>query len=232
MDYIFLQGQTIEPILRTQPNLYEYWMLPIFILVLIILAYVRVGYAKRLNRLFSSLIRIQILRQVMREELVFSHRASVLLHFNFILIGATIIYCALQINNVQVNEAQGFVLYAVIAGLLASLYIGKLILNVILRKLYRDPGILREYLFEVFLINKAAGVALIPFTVGLVFVNISRARELLWIIGIGVGLFLIFRLVQGFRMTLSYRVSLVYIILYLCTLEILPILALVKVIEL
>jgi len=222
------QVQTLEPIPRESPNLYESWMLPVLILVLALVAYVRGAYGRRLSRLFNSLWRIQILRQVMREELVFSHRASILLHFNFVLVASLAIYSWLKLTDTDFLNLEGFTLYAALAGIVASVYIVKLIITTILRKVFKDPGLIREYLFEVFLINKAAGILLLPLALGLLILNISNANTLLLAIAIIALLFILFRFFQGLRLSLDYKVSSVYIILYLCTLEILPFLVLAK----
>ena len=215
-------SQNIEPVLRETPNLFEFWMLLVLLLILGIIAYVRVVYFKRLNRLFRSLWRIQILRQVMREELVFSHRASVLLHFNFVLVTSLIIYCWMMVVDLKTGALRGIFLYLAIALSLLGIYIFKLILNALLRRIFRDPGVIREYLFEVFLINKAGGIILLPLVIALIFTNIGNAQILLLTALSLLLLFLVFRFVQGFRLTLNYRLSGIYIILYLCTLEILP----------
>ena len=218
----------LVPELRHAPNLYEYWMLAAFLVILIILAYVRVAYTRRLYRLFSSLVRIQILRQVMREELVFSHRVSVFLFINFALVMGLILFGADKFYEWNFTEAEGWELYLIFVALVAGGYLLKLIFNFILRKILHDKGLVKEYLFEVFLVNKALGVIFLPFAIAICFINIGSLNILFIIIGILFLLFILFRLYQGLVMSLSYSVSRVYIILYLCTLEILPFLVIWK----
>ncbi len=226
--YTFLSFD-INPVLRSAPNLYEDWMIGVVLLIFGILAYMRVAYSKRLSRLFNSLVRIQILRQVMREELVFSHRASVLLLINFVLVVSLIVYCALQYFDWHDTNLEGIQLFLAIAGVVSLIYLGKLLLAIFMRWLYKDKGLIREYLFEAFLINKAVGVVFIPIAIGLVFVNTGKLELLFSISGILILLLLAFRVFQGLRMSTSYSVSWVYIILYLCTLEILPFVLLIGV---
>lgn len=218
----------INPILRESPNLYEDWMIGVIVLMFGILAYMRVTYSKRLGRLFSSLVRIQILRQVMREELVFSHRASVLLSINFVLVTALILYCGFKFFHWQSFGLDGFNLFCVLAGLITFIYLGKLVLTIFLRWLYKDQGLIREYLFEAFLINKAVGVVFLPIVFGVIFLNIGKV-SLMFTVGAALAIaFFVFRIAQGLRMSTSYSVSWVYIILYLCTLEILPFVLLIE----
>lgn len=229
--HILLQignGGSLIPELRHTPNLFESWMLIAFLAILVILAYVRVAYTRRLYRLFSSLVRIQILRQVMREELVFSHRVSVFLYINFSLVMGLILFGADKFYGWNFTNADGWELYLIYVALIGGGYLIKLIFNFILRKILHDPGLVKEYLFEVFLVNKALGVIFLPFAIAICFVNIGSLHMIFPIIGILVVLFILFRLYQGLAMSLSYSVSRVYIILYLCTLEILPLLVIWK----
>lgn len=221
----------IAPELRPSPNLFEDWMLAVFFVTLLSIAYVRIAYQRRLQRLFSSLLRIQILRQVMREELVFSHRASVFLFFNFVLLAALIIYMALKFYGATLPAGEGLQSYGILAGAVAGVYFGKLLLNRFIRRLLSDAGLIREYLFEVFLVNKVAGLFAIPLALAMAFLNIGNVAPL-FIAALFLGLaMLVYRMFQGLLMSATYPVSPVYIILYLCTLELLPFFVLVKALE-
>ncbi len=212
----------IEPILRPNPNLYEYWMFPVLLVVFIILAYVKIAYSKRFQRIFSSLVRLQILRQLMREELVFSHRATVLLFLNFVLIISLVIYTYINYAGWSVGEWKGQALYWLITGYVAAAYSLKLVGNYSLRILFNDKGLLKEYMYEVVLLNKVLGLILIPLVFGLIFLNIGSVQLLYMIFIFIVGASLLYRIIQGAIMCAGYTISGVYIILYLCTLEILP----------
>jgi hypothetical protein len=221
----------IEPALRPSPNLYEDWMLLVFLLALLNVAYVRMAYQRRLHRLFSSLLRLQILRQVMREELVFSHRASVLLFLNFVLLAALIVYLAFKYFSLELPFGPGPRSYLVFVVTLAAVYYGKLLLNRGLRWLLRDSGLIREYLFEVFLINKAAGLLALPLGLAIAILNIGSVGSLFWAALLIVAILLLFRVIKGLLMSQAYPVSRVYIILYLCSLEIVPFLVLIKALQ-
>lgn len=217
----------LSPELRPSPNLYEDWMILVFFLSLTILAYVRVVYGKRIQRLYSSLLRVQILKQVMREELVFSHRASVLLFLNFCLVISLIGVAAAKFYGWNVFGTSGMVLYGVFFVTVSGAYLLKLLVASILRVVLADPGLLREYLYVVFLVNKAAGIILLPLALGLIYLNVGALQQIFFAC-IAVLLILgLYRIVQGALLSVGYRVPKVYIILYLCTLEIMPLLVII-----
>lgn len=164
----------------------------------------------------------------MREELVFSHRVSVLLFLNFSLVAGLILYTAAVFYDWNLFGYMGWEAYLILVGVIAAAYVAKVVVGYFLRKLYNDKGLIREYLFEVILIDKALGIILLPFAIALAFMNVGSLNLLLISVGVLVVLFLFFRLFQGVIMSFSYSVSWVYIILYLCTLEILPFLVVYK----
>lgn len=226
-----LQVGDIVPELRQVPSLYEYWMLIAYFLMLTNLAYMRVSYSRRLERLFSSLIRMQILKQIMREELVFSHRVSVLLFINFAMVSGMILFGAFKYYDWHIFNFTGWELYLALVAAVAGIYLVKLIFNALLRKIINDRGLIKEYLFKVFLVNKTLGVVLLPFAIAIGFINYSYLDFIFITTGVLYACFILFRIFKGLSMSLSYAVPRIYIILYLCTLEILPLLIVWKVFQ-
>ncbi len=224
----FLLQIDIVPELRSAPSLYEDWMLLLFALVFIHIAYVRISYQRRLQRLFSSLLRLQILRQLMREELVFSHRASVLLFANFVLLLSLVFYLTAKFFEWSLPYGYGWLSYLVVVASIALLYFSKLMLGRFMRWLFKDGSVIREYLFELFLVNKALGLLLIPVCLAMAYTSAGSVILLLWLAAfLAAGSFL-FRILQGLRISRSHRAHGVYIFLYLCTLEILPVLVIAE----
>jgi hypothetical protein len=212
----------MEPILRENPILFESWMIGVFLIALGALAYIRVVYSKRFGLLFKTAARLQILRQVMREELLFSHRASLVFFAHFVVMASLVVYAALNFYEVVEEETLGLSLYLIVLFGLLLLYLLKFFFMGVLRWVYEDKGLLREYRFEVFSVSKILGMIYLPLALISVSVNVG---ELEWVFPLAALLFgfsFAFRAVQGLAMSFSYNVSRIYIILYLCTLEILP----------
>jgi hypothetical protein len=158
----------------------------------------------------------------MREELLFSHRASLVLFTHFIGMTALIIYAALNYYDLVTEEMTGLTLYLSILLVLLGLYLLKFGFMGVLKWLYQDKGLLREYRFEVFTVSKILGLMFLPLALISVSVNVGKLE---WVFPLAALLFVVsfvFRTVQGLAMSFSYNVSRIYIILYLCTLEILP----------
>ena len=212
----------MEPILRETPSLFEPWMSIVFFLSMAGLAYIRIVYPRRFGILAKTAFRLQILRQVMREELLFSHRSSLVLFTHFIIMTSVIIYAAINYYNVLGASQAGLGTFSIIVLAVLAIYLLKFSLMGFLKWAYADEGLIREYRFEVFSISKILGIVYLPIAILVVTQNVGSIS---WIFILAIILFvvsLIWRTVQGLAMSFSYSVSPVYIILYLCTLEILP----------
>lgn len=213
----------MEPILRPNPSLFEPWMLWVFLLGAIIIASIRVTYPRRLPRLFRGIIRLQMLRLIMRDEVLFSHRASVGLFINFCLSMAMVLSLSATYYGVMPELLSGPTGFIYLFAAVLLVYSMKVALMQFLSWLYRDPGPLREYAYEVVLICNTAGLVLLPLGLVLAVTNIGNLPVLFTVTAItGLG-FILFRYIQGIAIGMGYRVSRLYIISYLCTLEILPI---------
>jgi len=88
--------------------------------------------------------------------------------------------------------------------------------------IFSDSERISEYIFNVFLINKILGLSLIPIVVLATY--LSSGQEVLLHVGISlVVLFYVYRLFRGYFIGRdNANLSQFYIFLYLCTLEILP----------
>lgn len=212
----------MEPILRENPILFESWMIGVFLIALGALAYIRVVYSKRFGLLFKTAARLQILRQVMREELLFSHRASLVLFAHFVVMSSLVVYAALNFYEVVEEETLGLSLYLIVLLGLLLLYLLKFFFMGVLRWVYEDKGLLREYRFEVFSVSKILGMIYLPLALISVSVNVGKLEWVFPLAAFLFGVSFVFRAVQGLAMSFSYNVSRIYIMLYLCTLEILP----------
>ncbi len=213
----------MDPILRPNPSLFEPWMLWVVLTGAVLVAFIRVSYPRRLPRLFRGILRMQMLRMIMRDEALFSHRASVALYLNFCLSLALVTYLACKYYGILPEVITGFVGYLYLFAGILVVYLLKVILMRFLGWLYLDHGPLNEYTYGVVLTNNAAGLVLLPLGLVLALTNVGNLPTLLLISGIIFLFFILFRYIRGVGIAMSYRVSGLYIISYLCTLEILPI---------
>ena len=203
----------------------------IFVLLasLAVLAWVRVNYPNRFRKLYNNLTNTRMLRQVMREEIVFSHRASLALLLVFLLEGALFIYLIDKISIYHPMPYEGWMLYLYYLFLLICIYTIKT-LSIRLVMILTDGNFgLEEYNYNVFLFLKATALVGLPILVCMIYLPREHAEIFLYSFITIAALFFIIRIGRGIINAFRLHISLFYIILYLCTLEILPLYVFFKV---
>jgi hypothetical protein len=172
-----------------------------------------------------------------------SHRASIILIGQFFLIVSLFIYTALTFFQVDIIPGSGFGLYLKILFIIILMYLVKA-LTITLIKLISDGDFgLTEYNFMVFLTNKFLGLVLLPLLIlasvwpthvvtSVGDVELSKVTFIIICVGLTlIALNFLIRNGRAVGFALSTKVRFIYIILYLCTLEFLPLALLVKVLN-
>ena len=221
----------IQPTLKPSPVLGEMWMVFVFLLIFSLLAVLRWNYAKNFKELFQAVINLRLLREILREEIILTSRASqVVIVLAFLSIG---LFAKLSFNYIDFKllglQLSGFLEFIWIVTFLVGVYCVKMLFLFFIRKLFVADNQLIEYEFNVSLMLKLAGMAVLP--ISLLLAYFSHTSQ--WfLIGLGLAVLLgsmLWRWIRGLVQAVSNRVSILYIILYLCTLEILPVAVLLKI---
>lgn len=88
----------------------------------------------------------------------------------------------------------------------------------------------REFMTNLWCFHINAGLLVSPFVIALFFVQDYMVLPLLKVIGCELALLMIVKLIRWFEIFFVYKVSILYMILYLCALELIPLLSLYKVV--
>jgi hypothetical protein len=217
----------MQPTERTANN--DYWTVIVFLVALSSLAWMRVMHSRRFGQLLTSFVANRYVKQLIREEFVLSHGASIALTTNFILVGSLFVYGAADYFDWNITGATGFTLYLQICAAIVATYVAKVIFMRLVQFLFNADYGLVEGRFNVFLSNQMLGLVLLPIVLGITYMQ-PDVRYVLILLSVGlVGLLFVYRLFRGILTALSYNVSKFYLFLYLCTLEILPLVVLIKV---
>jgi len=203
-------------------NLADEWLTGLLLLVVLVLSWVKVNYGKRIPRLFGAILNTRLLRQLMREELVFSHRASIGLMGCFLIVFSLLLYEADKLFGLQLFLADGVVLWAGYLALAVLMIALKSLSVLVVQGLSGGDFGLGEYQYTSILVFKASGLILLPFIMLGAYLSQESARYAVIFGGAVYSIGLIVRLLRGLLGAVGNRVPLFYIFLYLCTLEILP----------
>ena len=221
-----LKAQRIQPVSfkKYQPD----WILGFLLLCFMLLAWVQVFYRRRFRQILMAPYSKRFLNQLVRDGDLFSERISLVAGFIYLVTISLFLY---QFNElVPITDAtkliRGFPLFALISIFLLGFWILKIGLIRFLSFIFRTRQTSREYILNILIFNILTGIFLLPL---LVFAVYLKCVVFLWICMIIFALFFIFRLIRGFLIGISItKFSYVFLFVYLCSLEMLPLVVLMK----
>ncbi len=204
-----------------------WWLSLIVFICFTIIVVLRVFDNRRLTQLLTGFVRASSLSIYYREESALTGRVSLLLIFNFLLVVPLFLW---QIIAYSYPEVVSWSLYPSLILSITLMYGVKIVSMRFLGFLFEQREASNEYTFTILLFNKTIGLILFPVVVLLAF-SYGFSPDIL--IGLGIILWSIVLIYRIFRCLLigvgTGGLSLLYFLLYLCTLEILPFVVIFKV---
>jgi hypothetical protein len=229
----FFKGHELK-IKNQEPNLITgtnpIWLFYVLVILVAGFTWVKVFYAHTFEHILASFISKTMSNQIVRDENLLLQRASFLLTGIFYLVFALFIYqVSIFYNFLPDFFPAGFARFLILAVLVSTIYSFKFIILKVSGFIFQLDKPVSAYIFNIFLINNLVGILLLPVVIIIAFTTTFAATIIFKIAIIGIILLYIFRLGRGIMIGLSLTdFSLFYLILYICTLEIAPLLLIIK----
>jgi len=156
-----------------------------------------------------------------------------LLFFYFITTGL-FVFMAMNYYGLYLSYTHGFISFLTFSLLITTIYFIKIASIKILGFIFLQKKVIDEYIHNLKLFNITIGIVLLPIIICIPFLNAYLVSES-HLIQSGFIIFIIifiFKLIRGFFVSYRQNVSVFYILLYLCTLEILPLALLLRIVTL
>jgi len=126
---------------------------------------------------------------------------------------------------------QGGLLFLFNFALLSSVFLGKVVLHNIAGILFNRVRLVREYLYNMFIFNKLAGLVALPLVFLLVYTESLTQEILFWITVVVLSSLVVMRVIRAVIYSYRKEVLIFYMFLYLCALEITPLVLLYRWLE-
>lgn len=204
------------------------WMVGVSLFVVILMAIIRFSFSKYLQRLIDAIVNYQVSNNLFLEKNMRNLRGSIFLNGLFFINASffAVLYYNFWYSDSGIKTSLLTFLYTLAAFLI--IYFGKFVVIRTLAYIFDGVKEGKEYLHNVFIYNKNLGIFLLPITLSVPFIA-DFAAYLLLNAGLVIALiFYLFRLFRGIKILFRKHVSIFYMILYLCALEILPLLVIYK----
>jgi hypothetical protein len=221
-----LQVHSVEPSIHF--TTYDYTIAGMLFIGFVLIVWLYVSHRKRLGQVVRAFYISRYANQLSRDEVSVSSRVSVFLTILFVIV---ISLFMLQVNRYYnfYPVGEGPLAFGTVALSIVLVYLGKVILIRFLGFVFQTVKEAGDYVLSLFLFGNTLGLFLMPVVVCLAFAR-QFPQSVFVYSGFGIiVLFLTARLVRAVIIGLnSSRVSAFYLFLYLCTLEILPFIVLIK----
>jgi hypothetical protein len=196
------------------------WITIAFLLSLFIFAWIQTSYSKRLHQIFRAVAQPYHINQLERDGNLFKERITLGLSLNYYLITSVFVFQILRSFEILPTEFNNLMVAGII---FAGLFSYQLLKSAVIYGtgiIFNTSESARQYQLIILIFNHIIGIVLLPLVVIAFYWNSS---SFLFAGLITITLIIIYRIARGFltgQDNKSY--NLFYLLLYLCTLEILP----------
>jgi len=204
------------------------WFVPVLLICFTIVAWVRVTYRKRFTQLVQAAYSKQYMNLLIREGGGGYDLINLSLGFIFICSSALLLF---QFNESLTGPSSSgslrFLLFMALAAGIVIWLLFRLFLIRLLGWTFRNFEVTSQYLMSSMAYHFIIGIALLPFLV----INAYTHSDVILYLSLGLAAILfLLKLIRGIVIGLGdTKFSIFYLFFYLCTVEILPVLAIVKI---
>lgn len=202
----------------------DIWQTALLLVSIFLIAFIKAFNNSRFTQTVKSLFSYSVSLEITREEKVFFHRVNLFLSLNYLICASLFIYSFFPLPGLKST----FNNYLLLVLGIVFIYVVKYLFAKILFFIFNDASISLEYIFNVSLFNNLLGVFLIPTLSFMYFSSINTVLIIKYLALPTVAILFILRMVRLFVLGGNKGVSYLYIFLYICTLEILPLVVLYR----
>lgn len=202
------------------------WMLGVLVVVFILSGWINVKFSRFVTSVLGASYNYFAAKRLQEEGNVVRSKVFMIMNFLFFINTALVITQWFEFNHVKIFGQSGYMLFIIFLIVVIGIYSLKSLILLLLDFIFLTKGAFVEYNSTVFIYNKLYGFALLPLVTCIPFISEDIANYLLILAGIIFAILYFMRLLRGIVIGFKNRLSILYLFLYLCALEILPLLIL------
>ncbi len=218
------QAEEQKPLFSTND-----WITGIIILSFFLLAIIRLLFKRQLSEILRAMYDIEAAAKYNDNKNVLNKRCTNFMSVIFLLNLSLFLFQTADYYRIDYHGLAPFNVFLIILGSVSLTYGLKVLVIKIMGLLLNAVPLAEEYQQTIGLYNKALGLFLFPLIILIPFIKVGLYTTSFIEIGISFSvLFFLFRLIRGMRIFIREKVPFFYLILYLCGLEIIPLLVIIK----
>ncbi|QBQ39876.1 DUF4271 domain-containing protein [Sphingobacterium psychroaquaticum] len=203
------------------------WILVTAFLLFLAIGIVRLVFTTDFMLIVDAYYNERVLQQMSKEDNVLTSWPYIFLYLIFSLaLGLFILLLESTFTNTGILNFENYLRVSLVVGVL---FVVKILLVRFVSLVFEVDKLAREYVTVLYLVYFNSMLFLMPFLLVLVFVPVAYFKIALILFAVIASILFVYRFLRTFfRLFGNLRFSVFYLILYLCALEVAPILILVK----
>ncbi len=218
-------------LMQRVPIHYPTWFFIYIFVLLGFYAWIRVYYGNIFIQMVQATINFQAANRMYLDNSILKNQLDRVLYVLYFLVIAFLVYFVEMRIELTPYNLTGGLLYLFNLVVLITVFLGRIVLLNSVGFLFNRLTIFREYLYNIFIFNKLTGLVVLSLMIFMVYTRGIIQDLLFWITLWVVGMLFLRRLFRGLIFSFKKDVLIFYMFLYLCALEIVPLVLLYRWLE-
>ena len=203
-------------------SIHPTWFFIYLMILLGFFAWIRLYYGNTLTQTIQAATNFQFATRMFNDNSLLQRQLDNILYgLYFFTVSFLVFFLEIKFGQAPYG-LNGGLLYLFNLALLTGLFFGRIVLMNLVGFLFDRLKIFQEYLYNTFIFNKLMGMMILPLLFFTVYTKGVLHEVIFWLTVGSVALVLSMRLFRGFVFSFKKDVSIIYMFLYLCALEIVP----------
>jgi hypothetical protein len=207
------------------------WYFIYLILLIGLFAWIRLYYGNMVIQTLQASTNFQVAVRMFNDSGLLKNQLDLILYFFYLLSMAFLLYYLELKTDLRPYDLHGGLLCLFNFAVLAGIFLFRALLVNLTGILFHRQKIIREYLYNIFIYNKLSGMVVLPLVFLLVYTTGTMQQLIFWVTIFVLSAIVVMRIVRGVVFSYRKEVLLFYLFLYLCALEIAPLVLLYRWLE-
>lgn len=212
----------------TKPMLVENWQIITLLFSLLLVAFAKGFSQNRFKNILKSVVSEQATYEIVRGEKIFFNQTNLILNVVYLCVFSLYISHFFYFHQKGLTDSFEMIYFFKIVFFLTILFMSQLIFNAILNFIFDTKEIQMEYIFNTSLFNNILGILMVPLMFLIYFTALQNSVFFNNFMLVVVFIILLFRTIRYIKIGAKKNISNLHIFLYICTLEILPLIVIIK----
>ena len=219
--------QLVEKMQIQQPTWYFIYLL----LLIGLFAWIRLYYGNMVIQTLQASTNFQVAIRMFNDNGLLKNQLDTILSLFYLLSMSFLLYYLELKSGLRPYDLEGGLLCLFNITVLGGIFLSRFLLVNLAGILFNRQKIIREYLYNIFIYNKLSGMAALPLIFFLVYTRGTLQEVAFWITVFVLGAIIVMRIARGIVFSYRKEVLLFYLFLYLCALELAPLVLLYRWLE-